>query len=133
MARISEAIDEKTGLLGAAGYYEDAASEIRDANRNFDASRNRDRVRIKMSESNGLTCIGDDFKRRPISTRRPRALGIFVAILLFLWWSLSAIPSLLSFNQPEDDSDATNWSFDEVHRILISHPIPTDKFSDYSQ
>lgn len=119
MARNIGHIDEKSGLLDASGYYENPTSELRDANRTFDLPRKG----VTVIGSNGLTCMGEEFKRRPLSTRRPRALGIFVAILLFSWWSIFAIPSLLSFNQPENDGDVSEWSFDEVRRIFESYAV----------
>lgn len=116
MARNMEDIDEKTGLLDVSGYHGNGTSEIPDANRSFDVPRKR----VTIIESNGFAYMSDDFKRRP---RRPRALGIFVAILLFSWWSIFAIPSLLSFNVPEDDNDVSEWSFDEVRRIFEPHIV----------
>ncbi|CAG8973623.1 hypothetical protein HYALB_00002188 [Hymenoscyphus albidus] len=117
MPRNTAGLHEKAGLLGHEhSAYSHPTSESWGEKRQFARASNR--------ANNG-------FRRLPLSPRRPRSLGIFVAILFFVWWSVFAIPSLLSFNQPtesEDDGDASEWSFDEItpSEKLEWHPCYRD-------
>jgi hypothetical protein len=47
-------------------------------------------------------------------------LGVVVASVMFLWWSLYAIPSLLSIGNDGEGKDERELGFDEVSKIDLS-------------
>jgi hypothetical protein len=69
-----------------------------------------------VSEKDGLLpqrATYEDLRERKIR-KTNFGLGVAVATVLFIWWSIYAIPSLLSIGNDKNGDNERELSFDEV-------------------